>query len=163
MPNKYPYVQAAFACEKVLEETDHTFSVIRIVDTYWLSKRQPNEAIPAEASPAIGLTIFLSLKSGDVQGKHSITFQAFSPSARFLKAHSLELDFLGGVNGATAQLNITLVVEELGLYWCDVLWAADSFLLTRIPLRVLSREQDGSTSPTPEGRPTEQSAAPKRK
>jgi hypothetical protein len=63
MANPKPFVQAACICEKVLVEPDKVASLIRVVDTYFLEL-----ANPPNVEARLDLTIFVSLKSGDVTG-----------------------------------------------------------------------------------------------
>ena len=66
MANPKPFVQAACICEKVLVEPDKVASLIRVVDTYFLER--PKEPLPPNVEARLDLTIFVSLKSGDVTG-----------------------------------------------------------------------------------------------
>jgi hypothetical protein len=139
MPTNRPFVQAAFACENVLQDKDGTFSVIRIIDTFNVQKRALDE-IPRGQKPAIDLMLFIALKSGDVKGQHTVALRFRSPSDKLGPEQPLKLDFLGGINGSIAQIALKMVVEELGVYWCEVIWVEDSTVLTQIPLRVQVQE-----------------------
>src|SRR5438552_10324338 len=80
MPNTKPYVAVACVCEKVLMEPDAVNSAIRIVDTYTLSV-QPQPLPPGLKVP-LALTIYVSLKSGDVTGQHNLGLVGHRPSGQ---------------------------------------------------------------------------------
>jgi hypothetical protein len=137
-------VQVACACEKVLREHDDVPTLVRIVDTYTID---PPPAPPAgvPVSYVLPLTIFLSLKSGDVVGDHAIGVRLTYPSGKSSDVREWPVSFGGGEHGAHVQIAFALQMPEVGLYWFDVLWGED--VLTRIPLRVRTRTSASSVAP----------------
>ena len=127
-----PHLAAAFLCERVLQEKDGVQSIIRIFDRTIVRSNQ------REMSPTpIQATAFISFKAGSQPvGKYRIRLRPQKPDGSYLAEQEFEVFFQGtdehGVN-ITAQL--TLVVEEEGLYWIDVFF--EDALQTRIPLRIL--------------------------
>lgn len=128
VPKPKPLVQVACVCERVLREHDGVASLIRIVDTYTV---EPSLA----GNPVLPLTIFLSFKSGDVVGEHTISMRIIKPDGAIGPSRQWPLLFNGGEHGSSLQLGFVLVPQEIGLYWFDVLWTDDE-VLARIPLRV---------------------------
>jgi hypothetical protein len=136
MPNTRPYVAAACLCEKVILEPDGVASLIRIVDTYTL--KVPT-TVPPSFRPAIELTVFVSIKSGDVTGQHEVGLLLRQPNRKSPPIQKWPVVLNGGEHGANVTINFTLVGEpgaahEAGLYWFDVLWEGE--VLTSIPLRL---------------------------
>ena len=123
-----PLVQVACVCERVLREHDGVASLIRIVDTYTVEP-------PPAGNPVLPLTIFLSFKSGEVAGEHTISIRIIKPDGAVGPSRQWPLLFNGGEQGSSLQLGFVLEPPEIGLYWFDVLWTDDE-VLARIPLRV---------------------------
>jgi hypothetical protein len=74
-----PYLTAALLCEKVLQEKDGILSAIRIVDRIIATAQgsQPPEQMPPVP---VNITALLMLKSGNIQGSHTIKIQPVAPS-----------------------------------------------------------------------------------
>jgi hypothetical protein len=77
--NPKPFIQAASVCEKVLIEPDNVASPIRLVDTFTLNA--PAEALSADL-PVAPLTLYISLKSGDVVGEYEVGLQLNRPDGK---------------------------------------------------------------------------------
>lgn len=127
-----PFVQVACVCERVLVETDNVPSLIRIADTYHLELPQ---ALPADTAAAVNLTVYVSLKSGDVVGEHEIGLKLNRPDGLASEKRPWPAEFRGEAHGVSLRLNFTIANPAYGLYWFDVLWDGDE-ILTRIPLRL---------------------------
>ena len=135
-----PYLQAAFFCERLLQESDGVISAIRIVDrvTVEVNGETQDAALPPMA---INLTLFVAFKTGEARGTHDLTVVMDSPSGplpgqRFTQT----LLFEGGEDrGDTVIMPIALSVDQQGLYWFSV-YLGDR-LVTRIPLRVVVSRQ----------------------
>ena len=146
-----PYINAAFFCERVIEERDGTLSAIRIVDR--ITNMAVGTGTPA-AMPAmpVNLALLIALKPGRALGRHDVQITAERPSGiRTDMASALSVNLEGGDRGANLVMNLSLVVTEEGLYWFDVV--VDETVLTRVPLRVLYQRQEAGPPPGESGSP----------
>jgi hypothetical protein len=128
-----PLVQVACICEKVLIEPDNVPTLVRVVDTFTLPAQTP---APPGVPTGVQLTIFVSLKSGDVVGEFEVGFRLNSPQGKKDMVRKWPVELKGGEHGANLKIDFILFSPEVGLYWFDVLWAEE--VLTRIPLRLRS-------------------------
>lgn len=132
-----PYLAAAFFCEKVLEQKDDVISVIRIVDTFWVTI-PPN--MPSDVKPAIQITGLLSFKKatpGQEAEKHEVRMKMVSPSGKAPPVVSREINFKPGeIAGHNLIIGFNLGVEEFGLFQLQVS-VDDDEIITRVPFRVL--------------------------
>jgi hypothetical protein len=130
----WPYLAAAFFCERVLQEQDGVLSAIRVVDRFIQRAQGPSapEDMPVFS---VALTAFLSFKSGAARGRSTIHLRQESPSGVRGPELSLPVLFEGEDRGANLVLDINFQADQEGLYWFDVL--LDDLLVTRMPLRVL--------------------------
>jgi hypothetical protein len=137
-----PYLVAALLCEKILQEKDEIVSIIRIVDRITVT-------VPAATSPEtlppipLNLNAFISLKSGNARGRHTIKWRTETPSGITLPEQLLPALFEGEDRGVNLILALNMIVDQEGVYWFDVL--LEDQLLTRIPLRVLYQRIGQST------------------
>lgn len=138
-------MQVACICEKVLREPDSVPSLIRIVDTYMVEPL-PAE-LPPSVKPALPLTIFVGLKSGEVLGEHTIGLRLTKPDGSLgpIREWPMMFERGEGEHGVNLQIGFALQVEDFGVYWFDVLWAGE--VLTRIPLRVKLKTSEASVEP----------------
>jgi len=120
-----PFVQAACICEKVLIEPDNVPTLVRVVDTFTLS-------VPSAVPPTV--TIFVSLKSGDVVGEFEVGLRLRSPDGEDHPPRKWPVELRGGEHGANLKIDVALAEPQPGLYWFDVLWGDE--ILTKIPLRL---------------------------
>jgi hypothetical protein len=131
MPNAKPFVQAACICERILSEENNVHSLIRIGDTF-------NVEIPEGQVPGtkigLPLMVFVSVKSGDVEGDSKMALQLISPDGKAQHKHEWPIALQGGENGASLKVSVMLGDPQEGLYWFDVLWNDE--ILTRIPARI---------------------------
>ncbi len=129
-----PYLAAAFLCEKILQEKDEIVSIIRIVDRVTVTV--PDVTSPETLPPVpLSLSAFISLKSGNAKGRHTIKWTAETPSGIKLPEQLLPALFEGEDKGVNLILALNMIIDQEGVYWFDVL--LEDQLLTRIPLRVL--------------------------
>lgn len=139
MAKSKPLVQVATICENVLKESDNVTSIVRVIDTMYLTAP---ENIPQGVEPLVQFKVFISLKSGDVTGEYDLDVVLRSPSGkRAGLPQKWHVSFLGGESGATATMNITMPVKEWGLYWYDVIWEGE--VLTSIPFKLVEGEKPG--------------------
>jgi hypothetical protein len=146
MAKPKPFVAVACVCERVLQEKDNVNSVVRIVDTFNIEMPQ---GLPPGIKPAVPITLFVSLKSGDVTGAYDVELRLKSPSGKTSPTLKWPVALGGGEQGVNAVLNVTIAEPEFsGIYWMDVVW--ESEMLTSIPfkLRLVSTQPEGSLSKT---------------
>ena len=140
MSNTRPLVAVACVCEKVLQEPDNVASLIRIVDTLTLPAEGAGEA-EAIRHVALPITLFISLKSGDLSGSHEIGLVMRSPDGRVFGPQRWPFVFQGAEHGVNLTVNSMIVGQQPGrppgpgLYWADVIWGQDE-VLTSIPIRI---------------------------
>jgi len=137
-----PYLAAAFLCERVLQEKDDVLSVVRIVDTLYVSVP---ENLPPNENAAIQITLLLSFKKaspGIEVEKHQAVLRIHPPSGEpkdpigttdfFFKQDELA--------GSNLIINMGLGIKEFGLFSLDVF--VDGELMTRIPFRLLEKQEE---------------------
>ena len=132
--NTGPYLIVAAICERVLQEKDETISMVRMIDRLAVTVNalgSPEAMPPTVAS----ITILISLKSGKARGRSTIKLRPEAPSGLKLPDQLLPVLFEGEDRGVNLILNLSLLVDQEGVYWFDVL--LEEQLLTRIPLRIL--------------------------
>jgi hypothetical protein len=142
-----PFLQAAFFCEKVLQEKDGVMSAIRLVDRFTLSSS-------AEGAPDlmpeinVGISILIAFKSGDVKGKLELKVRPVAPSGQELPGFVGPLLFEGADRGSSVVIQYGLSAKEEGIYWFDVI--LDNKLITKMPLRIIyEKTQVTATSGQP--------------
>ncbi len=59
-----PFLQAAFICEKVLQEADGVVSAIRIIDRFFIGPGPGQQAAAAMPAVVMSHTLFVTFKSG---------------------------------------------------------------------------------------------------
>ena len=142
MAKPKPLVQVATICENVLTEPDKVSSVIRIVDTMYLSLPEGLQ-LPEGEVGAVQLKVFVSIKSGDVTGEFDIPVILRSPSGKKVELpNKWHVSLHGGENGSTLKIEFILPVKEFGLYWFDVMWEGEA--LTSLPLKLVAGQQPGT-------------------
>jgi hypothetical protein len=132
-----PHLQAAFLCEKVLQEAHGVFSFIRVVDRFI---RPKPSAIPAGAQVLpIQVMLVVSFKVGGIgTGTYKIKILGHRPNPTAPPLMEIENEMFceGGPDSGLAVISqITMALDEEGLYWIDVLF--EDRMVTRIPFRVL--------------------------
>jgi hypothetical protein len=140
--NPKPLVQVACICEKVLIEPDNVPSLIRVVDTYTLEL--PGSEPPAGFRFGVNLTVFVSLKSGDVVGEFEVGLRLTAPDSTEHPVRTWPVEFRGDEHGANLTIAFSLQEPKFGLYWFDVLWGDD--VLTKIPLRLKPRSTESTVA-----------------
>jgi len=155
MANTKPYVAVACLAESVLTEPDGVASIIRIADTFTVDL----SAIQAGAKAGIVLSVFISLKSGDVKGVFQVELLLRTPSGKTHSFGPKPIELKGGIHGANMKVKLDLRgIEMEKEYWLDVLWEKGGELLTSIPFRFMPVERSSETLVAPEpstaGKPT---------
>jgi len=136
-----PFLAAALFCEKVLEQKDDVLTVIRIIDTFFVTI-PPN--LPQDMKPAIQLTGLLSFKkaSPGAEGEtHEARMKLRLPSGRIHSLPARQFNFKPDeLSGFNLILNISLGVEEYGLFWLEISVDGDE-VVTRMPFKLLQAAQ----------------------
>lgn len=131
--NMMPYVQIAAFCQSVLQETNGSLSLIRLMDRY------PVIGPGKEMQPTtINLTLVVVLKAGNMEGSATMTVKPQKPDGSAMPPMNVPVLFEGKERGVGLVTQIGLLINEAGLYWFDVL--IDEVPLTRIPLRILYQQ-----------------------
>ncbi len=132
-----PYLNAAFLCEKVLEEKNGVLSAIRIVDrvtyTYKASPENPSSGVsPFQAT----LSFLLILKSGQNPGATNIKIILKKPDNSELPPlnETMHLDTPDN-KGGNLVITTTLNIDQKGVWWFEVF--INDVPRTKIPLEVI--------------------------
>ena len=135
-----PYLAAAFYCEKIVEDKEHVFSCIRIVDTLTieLDESTPSEFPSKEHPISVQTHALISFKKGRSRRRfYNLQIEIEFPSGKTKTIHNQRIEFskkpLGGVN---LVLNTTLMVTKSGSFLLNV--KLDGELITKMPLRIIS-------------------------
>lgn len=143
-----PLVAAACLCEKVLHERDDVFSLVRIVDRFFVGA--PPDVIE-RVNPHLSLTLVLMLKGNGQTGKHQVAVQLHGPT-RSEAPQIVDVEFsddpLAGYN-IVVQSAIG-VVKNFGSMRFDVTY--DGRYLTTVPFRVEQKrpeQTDTAREPQP--------------
>ncbi|MFC1987935.1 DUF6941 family protein [Chloroflexota bacterium] len=147
-----PYLEAAFICEKVLQEIDGVKSAIRIIDRVNRGAIGPEP--PAEMAPFnYGLTIFIRFKSGRARGSSQIQIQPIKPSGETKTPIRIGVLFEGEEDrGIDLTFPARVTFDQTGVWWFYV--TLDGNFVTKIPFRVVYMPQftpppAGGTLPPP--------------
>ena len=145
-----PFLEAAFLCEKVLQELDGVKSAIRIID------RVTRQAPSMEMEPfEYELTLFIRLKSGSARGAMTLNIRLIKPSGESPNPAMSTILFEGEDDrGADVVVATKMRIDQVGLYWFVI--SLRDVELTRIPLRiiylpVLTQTLPGGANPPPAG------------
>lgn len=143
LPDTGPYLSAALICEKLIQESDGTVTVVRAVDrvSVNVTSNVPGLATP-QVMPSIAinnLTMFIALKSGKARGSQTITVQLERPDGVKAPAQQVSVLFEGEERGANLIMNLNLILDIQGLYWFNV--SLEDEFLTRVPLRLIYNRQ----------------------
>lgn len=126
-----PYVQVAAICMTPLVEQQGLLSIIRMHDRIQLAG--PTDQMNPQ--PLSALSLVVSLKAGEANGKYTVQVTPHDPSGKTLPAMTTSVLFEGQERGCIIVSPLAIMAEEEGLYWFDV--TVEGQLLTRIPLRVM--------------------------
>lgn len=132
-----PYLNAAFLCEKVLEQKDGVLSAIRIVDrithSYTASAEDPSSNIPTAKAE---FSFLLILKSGQNPGVTNIKIIPKKPDNSELPPLNSTMHLDPPDNrGANLVFNATITLDQQGVWWFEVF--INDVSRTKIPLEVI--------------------------
>ena len=105
-----PFVSYTAFCEKVLQEKDGVFSLIRIVDRITITV-PPGTTFDQAGPPPFALTLAIGLKAGDARGKHEITVRSRSPVGDVSPDVKLSALFEGEDRGVGVFVTVNLQFE----------------------------------------------------
>ena len=132
-----PYLNAAFLCEKVLEQKDGVLSAIRIVDrithSYTASTENPSSNIPPTKAE---FAFLLILKSGQNPGVTNIKIIPKKPDNSELPPLNSTMHLDPPDNrGANLVFNAAMTLDQQGVWWFEVF--INDVPRTKIPLEVI--------------------------
>jgi len=142
--NTGPFVQCACLCDNIIEGTDKTWSLIRLVDRFTV---QPLESAPPGMRPTLDLHMFIAFKSGDYRGSAEISIAMRTPGEKVAKAgdgHKWPVLFNGDEHGVNFSITMAFMPKTYGLYWCDVLCNGQH--MTSIPFKLVRAEPGESAA-----------------
>ncbi|HEX8813984.1 MAG TPA: hypothetical protein VF753_00635 [Terriglobales bacterium] len=141
-----PYVNAALICEKIMQEKDEAFTLIRLVDSLKYQLQTFGTESPHGLKPVIDVHVFISLRAGEVVGEHTVKIAVSPPHKDRKELASQQVTFTEPVQIQNFVLNLSLGVDVDGLYWFDVLF--DDQIITRVPLIVTGAPPETLPMPT---------------
>ena len=131
-----PYLAMAVLCERAIREVDGVISLVRITDKVTCTLVGPVMPDPLPALPEVSLSLVIMLRAGEARrGPYVIRVRPEPPSGEPIAETELSVNFKDPPEiGANFIINLTMAVNQEGVYWITVLLNDD--LLTRIPLQV---------------------------
>src|SRR5262245_17231073 len=133
MRNTKPLIAAATACDQVILGKDNVPSIIRMVDIYNL---EPIRNLKEGEVGSIKLTLFVSLRAGDLRGDQQVDVVLRPPTGPSMQLPQLTFALGNEPNaGANVIVQFDMPVHAFGMHWFDLLWKGE--LLTSIPLKLV--------------------------
>ncbi len=126
-----PFLSAAVLCEKVLQESNGSLTLVRLADRvdYDLS------LLPAGVQPVMAIQGLISVKSGPAVGAYKLKVVGINPKGQSHQLIESVFTLKGNDQGQNLILNLTLLITGEGLHWFDVF--IEDHLMTRIPLMLV--------------------------
>ena len=121
----------AVFCQRLDRQPDGTVDVVGVVDGVSVSSP---EAAGADGPAMIRLLGLVSVRAGDVRGRHTLSLKAQFPGGDEGPALVRQVELTDRAPGATLSFPLELEARDAGIYWFDVFF--DERPLTRIPLIV---------------------------
>lgn len=132
-----PFLAAAVFCQNILEDSQKNMSVIGITDgfDFKIPPKAP-ETFPSKENPlVIPLSMFLSFKTGNSPGKHTLKLVVEQPNSKRAELLQQEIDLTTEIHGGcNIRTHLDLGLYSGGVFWFDVY--LDGKRLTRMPLRI---------------------------
>lgn len=134
-----PYLQAAFVCEKVLQERDGVMSAIRIIDTH--SRVAVGGPVVMEPFD-YPMCLLIAFKSGEALGTYQISITPIRPDTNEkLPPMSMNVNFEApAYRGVGIAAQLAMRFEVPGVWYFDVELEGEGRpkrRVTRIPFRVI--------------------------
>lgn len=124
-----PFVQIATFCRDVVEQADQGVTLVGVTNR---ATAEPDE----DGTYAGVFTMFVSIRSGDLNGRHEIYLRPIAPNGDEIPPQgSFPTLFEGGASGLEIQVEFVMEVSEEGLYWFELSLDRET-VLTRIPLEI---------------------------
>jgi hypothetical protein len=145
MQNTKPLVSVATVCERILVEKDNVFSVIRIVDVFWIAP----EIISSQPGGALPISCLVALKAGNYTGQGELSLVIEAPDGKRLEApeNRWPLFFDKDRSGANLIFNMALAFRHIGVNWIEIFWNGEFLTKFAVTLVVGVRpEQEAPSS-----------------
>lgn len=128
-----PYLLMAVLCENAQQDQYGSFSVINVLEQLVAGTNDPNAP---EKMPTFRFQGHLAVQfaAGNASGMHTLSIVPVQPSGERLDPVTQKIQFKGIDHRATFISNVSIDIEEEGVYWFNV--ALDDRVVTRIPLRI---------------------------
>lgn len=145
-----PYLNAAFICEKVLQERDGVMSAIRIIDR--LTHTIPGANMDVMDPFPYQIALVVTFKSGEALGNYQISIRPTKPDNQKMGPASYTVNFESPPDrGVGICANMQIVFDVPGLWWFDIYLtelAGQKTVrrVTRIPMRIIYLPQQVQTS-----------------
>jgi hypothetical protein len=138
-----PLLNAAFFCERVIQEKDNVLTPYRIIDSLTITPPLDDNILSQIKAintdkvilPLAHIQFFMVLKSGDAMGERVIRLDTINPSGEKVKGVENVVNFLGGEASLYSYGPFAVRFKTEGLYWYDL--KINDKLLTRVPLRIV--------------------------
>jgi len=124
-----PFVNLAVLCRKAEPAPGKSISITQVLHRIGVLERPPGRL-----APKIDCFVVVSLSSGFALGTFPVRIELIRPGGTVALVFDGPVAFLGEEFGETIVQEVTLVLDEPGVYWFDVLLSER--LLSRFPLRV---------------------------
>src|SRR5690348_13251068 len=128
MKDQKPFVNVATACEKILVEKDNVFSVIRIVDVFYIPKEvadMPDGGVP--------ISTLITVRSGDYRGEGELSLAVQTPDGvRNEAPEKWPMLFSDTNTAANIVFSFGIGIRHIGTSWVEVLWNGE--ILSKFPV-----------------------------
>jgi hypothetical protein len=132
----------ALVCERILHETEHVISLIRIVDLFWIS---PIPDMPIEKQHA-RMELFISGKlSPEDDKEHEIEIRMSRPGGSIVSIGEpykaiMETSIDGFPRGFNLSAQLNVIPKEMGIYYFEV-WFDKEFA-AKVPFAIKPRTSE---------------------
>ncbi len=133
-PSQGPWVSFAVLCEKTIEDKLGRLTLINIVDQINFTPPQGQDAADQPLVVPIRLVAAIGFKGGILKGSSEIKLQFIKPDGERGASMGVSVLFQGDERGTNLVTDLSLTLNEEGLYWIEV-YVQEQFM-TRIPLRL---------------------------
>lgn len=140
------YLNAAILCQQILDDTDGTNSLIKVMDKIVIHGSIPEADFVEFAEvepPIVSMYVFLAVKTAKAINI-DVQFVIHSPNGK------IKADILRSVisskdwGGVKFKLNLSIAVRELGLHWIEVKLNGKQYTMIPLHIRYLKTEQPDS-------------------
>lgn len=136
-----PFVALACACERVLEEKDNVWTVVRVVDIFYIRSSEQSQNVPDEVEPGISFFLAISLRAVDLLGSHRLSLIMRRPDdTEDAVVDGKAVEITESPQNINIKARMVVGTKLPGFYFVDVLWNGEA--LTTIPFRLLERTSE---------------------